>query len=79
LHTATGLKYENHCSDPVDTFRTVTEFINSSGRQSLREIGQRELKNANDKFKQRLTSHQQRDFDEALGGFTEKVRLLVRE
>jgi omega-hydroxy-beta-dihydromenaquinone-9 sulfotransferase len=67
------LKYEDLCSDPLDTFRTVTEFCELKWTAEFeREIGKRELRNTNDKFKQDLTAQQQRDLEEVLGDYLRK-------
>jgi hypothetical protein len=67
LHSAIELKYEDLCSDQLDTSGRLPSLVSSSGRQSSRDIKQRELKNANDKYKRDLTTHQQRDLDEVPG------------
>jgi omega-hydroxy-beta-dihydromenaquinone-9 sulfotransferase len=62
------LKYEDLCSDPLDTVRTVTEFCELEWTAEFeRQIGKHELKNTNDKFKQHLTARQQRELEEVLG------------
>ena len=71
------LKYEDLCSDPLDTFRTVTEFCELKWTAEFeREIGKRELKNTNDKFKQDLTAWQQRDLEEVLGDYLRRYGYL---
>jgi hypothetical protein len=50
--------------------------VSSSGRQSSRETGQRELKNTNDGFKQDPTAHQQRNLEEVLGDYLGKYDYL---
>ena len=71
--TFLALKYEDLCSDPLDTFRTVTEFCELKWTAEFeKEIGKRELRNTNDKFKQDLTAQQQRDLEEVLGDYLRK-------
>jgi omega-hydroxy-beta-dihydromenaquinone-9 sulfotransferase len=62
------LKYEDLCSDPLDTVRTATEFCELEWTAEFeRQIGKHELKNTNDKFQQHLTARQQRELEEVLG------------
>jgi omega-hydroxy-beta-dihydromenaquinone-9 sulfotransferase len=71
------LKYEDLCSDPLDTFGTVTEFCGLKWTAGFeREIGKRELTNTNDRFKQDLTAQQQRDLEEVLGDYLRRYDYL---
>ena len=71
------LKYEDLCSDPLDTFKAVTEFCELEWTAEFeREIGKRELRNTNDKFKQDLTAQQQRDLEEVLGDYLRRYDYL---
>lgn len=71
------LKYEDLCSNPLDTFRTVTEFCELKWVAEFeREIGKHELKNTNDKFKQDLTAHQQRNLEEVLEDYLRRYGYL---
>lgn len=71
------LRYEDLCSDPLDTFRTVTEFCGLKWSAEFeRKIGKSELKNTNDKFKRDLTASQQGDLEEVLGDYLRRYDYL---
>ena len=71
------LKYEDLCSDPLNTFRTVTEFCELKWTADFeRELGKNKLKNTNNKFKQDLTTQQQRDLEEVLGDYLRRYDYL---
>ena len=64
------LKYEDLCSDPLDTFRTAIEFCELEWTAGFeRELRKQKLKNTNDKFRQDLTTEQQRNLEEVLGDY----------
>lgn len=64
------IKYEDLCSDPLDTFRTVTEFCELTWTTDFeKRLRRHTLRNTNDKFKQDLTADQQRDLEEVLGDY----------
>ena len=71
------LKYEDLCSDPLGTFRTVSAFCELEWTAEFeREIVKSDLKNTNDKFKQDLTAQQQRDLEEVLGDYLRRYDYL---
>ena len=71
------LRYEDLCSDPFNIFKMVTEFCELKWMADFeRELGKNKLKNTNDKFKQDLTTQQQRDLEEVLGDYLRRYDYL---
>ena len=61
------IKYEDLCSDPINTFKRVTEYSELEWTTGFeRELRRHRLKNTNGKFKSELTATQQNDLEEVL-------------
>ena len=71
------IRYEDLCSDPIDTLKKVTAFCGLEWKGDFeKQIGAYQLKNTNDKFRSDLTARQQRDLDEVLGAYLKKYGYL---
>jgi hypothetical protein len=71
------IRYEDLCSDPLNTVKKVATFCGLKWSADFQEqIGAYQLKNTNDKFKSDLTARQQRDLEEVLGDYLRKYGYL---
>ena len=71
------IRYEDLCSDPINTLKKVTAFCGLEWKVDFqKQIGAYQLKNTNDKFKSDLTAKQQSDLEEVLGDYLRKYGYL---
>ena len=64
------IRYEDLCSDPINTLKKVTAFCGLEWTVDFqRQIAAYQLKNTNDKFRSDLTAKQQSDLEDVLGDY----------
>jgi hypothetical protein len=70
-------RYEDLCSDPINTVKKVTAFCGLEWTVDFqRQLAAYQLKNTNDKFKSDLTTKQQSDLENVLGDCLTKYGYL---
>ena len=71
------IRYEDLCSDPVGQLQKVTQFCELEWSADFqRRLGEYQLENANDKFKDDLTAKQQSELEEVLGDYLRRYGYL---
>lgn len=71
------IRYEDLCSDPVGQLQKVTQFCELEWSADFqRRLGEYQLENANDKFKDDLTARQQSELQEVLGDYLRRYGYL---
>jgi hypothetical protein len=66
------LKYEDLYSDPLNTFRTITEFCELEWMAEFERDRETRAKEHERQVQARPTAHQQRDLEEVLGDYLGK-------
>ena len=71
------LKYEDLCSDPLETFKQITHYCELEWTTDFeKKLRRHQLKNTNDKFRRELTAEQQSELEVVLEDYLRRYGYL---